>query len=92
MCMNPAGMDMEQHGGGHRGFRNGNPVHYSMLKTGKEGTAFFPGQFAEPNDEAIEFDCGGLLFLAIGHEVGEIFLPYLQDLHMDERLMSDHPS
>ena len=34
-------------------------------------------------------DCGGLLFLAIGHEVGERFgLPFLQDLHTHEALVS----
>ena len=34
-------------------------------------------------------DCGGLLFLAIGHEVGEKFgLPFLQDLHTQPELVS----
>ena len=75
-------------------FRNGNPVClFDAENREGETDLLFPGQFAEPATmRQLRFDCGGLLFLAIGHEVGERFsLPYLQDLHMDERLMSDHP-
>ena len=37
-------------------------------------------------------DCGGLLFLAIGHEVGELFgLPFLQDLHTEKSLVEKNP-
>jgi 3,4-dihydroxy 2-butanone 4-phosphate synthase len=37
-------------------------------------------------------DCGGLLFLAIGDEVGETFgLPWLQDIHTHPALTSKHP-
>jgi 3,4-dihydroxy 2-butanone 4-phosphate synthase len=37
-------------------------------------------------------DCGGLLFLAIGDEVGELFgLPYLQDIHTHPELVADNP-
>ncbi len=37
-------------------------------------------------------DCGGLLFLAIGNEVGELFgLPYLQDIHTDNCLVEKYP-
>jgi len=37
-------------------------------------------------------DCGGLLFLAIGDEVGELFgLPYLQDIHSDSSIVEKHP-
>lgn len=37
-------------------------------------------------------DCGGLLFLAIGHEVGELFsLPYLQDLHTEQTIVAKYP-
>ena len=37
-------------------------------------------------------DCGGLLFLAIGEEIGELFgLPFLQDLHTNPNLVASHP-
>ena len=37
-------------------------------------------------------DCGGLLFLAIGDEVGKLYdLPYLQDIHADTSLVERHP-
>ena len=37
-------------------------------------------------------DCGGLLFLAIGDDVGERFgLPWLQDIHAHPTLVSEHP-
>jgi 3,4-dihydroxy 2-butanone 4-phosphate synthase len=36
-------------------------------------------------------DCGGLLFLAIGDEVGELFsLPFLQDLHTHPQLIEQY--
>ena len=75
-------------------FRAGNPVClFDAENREGETDLLFPGQCAEPATmRQLRFDCGGLLFLAIGHEVGERFsMPYLQDLHMDERLMSDYP-
>ena len=75
-------------------FRAGNPVClFDAENREGETDLLFPGQCAEAATmRRLRFDCGGLLFLAIGHEVGERFsLPYLQDLHMDERLMSDYP-
>lgn len=37
-------------------------------------------------------DCGGLLFLAIGDDVGEMFgLPYLQDIHAHPELVAENP-
>ena len=37
-------------------------------------------------------DCGGLLFLAIGDDVGNLFgLPYLQDIHTHPELVADNP-
>ena len=37
-------------------------------------------------------DCGGLLFLAIGDDVGEKFgLPWLQDLHTHPALVKENP-
>ncbi|MBT3656564.1 MAG: 3,4-dihydroxy-2-butanone-4-phosphate synthase [Euryarchaeota archaeon] len=75
-------------------FRAGKPVClFDAENREGETDLLFPGQCAEAATmRQLRFDCGGLLFLAIGHEVGERFsLPYLQDLHMDERLMSDYP-
>ncbi len=75
-------------------FRAGKPVClFDAENREGETDLLFPGQCAEPATmRQLRFDCGGLLFLAIGHEVGERFsMPYLQDLHMDERLMSDYP-
>ena len=37
-------------------------------------------------------DCGGLLFLAIGNEIGEIFgLPWLQDIYTHPTLVKENP-
>ena len=37
-------------------------------------------------------DCGGLLFLAIGDEIGEMFgLPWLQDIHSHKSLVEENP-
>ncbi|MCS5525830.1 MAG: 3,4-dihydroxy-2-butanone-4-phosphate synthase [Candidatus Poseidoniaceae archaeon] len=74
-------------------FRAGQPVClFDAENREGETDLLFPGQAATPSTmRQLRFDCGGLLFLAIGHEVGELFgLPYLQDLHMDERLMAKH--
>jgi len=75
-------------------FRAGKPVClFDAENREGETDLLFPGQSAEAATmRQLRFDCGGLLFLAIGHEVGERFsLPFVQDLHMDERLMSDYP-
>lgn len=75
-------------------FRNGNPVClFDAENREGETDLLFPGQCANAATmRQLRFDCGGLLFLAIGHEVGERFaLPFLQDLHMDSRLLSDYP-
>ena len=38
-------------------------------------------------------DCGGLLFLAIGDDVGEKFgLPWLQDIHTHPALVAENPT
>lgn len=75
-------------------FRAGNPVClFDAENREGETDLLFPGECAKPATmRQLRFDCGGLLFLAIGHEVGERFqLPYLQDLHMDDKLMEQHP-
>ena len=58
-----------------------------------ETDLLFPAQAAIPATmRQLRQDCGGLLFLAIGHEVGEKFdLPFLQDLYMNQLLVKDHP-
>lgn len=74
-------------------FQAGNPVClFDAENREGETDLLFPGECATPAVmRQLRFDCGGLLFLAIGHEVGERFqLPYLQDLHMDENLMEKH--
>lgn len=55
-----------------------------------ETDLLFSAQHATPATmRQLRQDCGGLLFLAIGHEVGERFgLPFLQDLHTHEALMN----
>lgn len=75
-------------------FRQGNPVClFDAENREGETDLLFPAQSATPETmRQLRFDCGGLLFLAIGNEVGEKFaLPYLQDLHTDSRLMADYP-
>ena len=37
-------------------------------------------------------DCGGLLFLAVGDEIGNLFgLPWLQDIHTHPALVAENP-
>ena len=37
-------------------------------------------------------DCGGLLFLAVGDEIGSLFgLPWLQDIHTHPALVAENP-
>ncbi len=65
-------------------FAQGNPVClFDSEKREGETDLLFSAQFANPsNMRQLRKDCGGLLFLAIGDEVGELFsLPFLQDLH-----------
>lgn len=71
-------------------FRAGKPVClFDSEKREGETDLLFPAEHAEPKTmRQLRKDCGGLLFLAIGHEVGERFgLPYLQDLHTDDELV-----
>lgn len=71
-------------------FRAGKPVClFDSEKREGETDLLFPAEHAEPATmRQLRKDCGGLLFLAIGHEVGERFgLPYLQDLHTDDDLV-----
>ena len=72
-------------------FSNGLPVClFDSEKREGETDLLFSAQHATPATmRQLRQDCGGLLFLAIGHEVGEHFgLPFLQDLHTQKELMS----
>jgi 3,4-dihydroxy 2-butanone 4-phosphate synthase len=75
-------------------FRNGMPVClFDSEKREGETDLLFPGQSAQPATmRQLRQDCGGLLFLAIGHDVGELFsLPFLQDLHTQDALTEQFP-
>ena len=72
-------------------FSNGLPVClFDSEKREGETDLLFSAQHATPATmRQLRQDCGGLLFLAIGHEVGQRFgLPFLQDLHTHEALMN----
>ena len=57
-----------------------------------ETDLLFAAEYAKPETmRQLRKDCGGLLFLAIGDEVGERFeLPFLQDLHTNQALTSQY--
>ena len=77
-----------------RAFQNGMPVClFDSEKREGETDLLFPGQSAVPATmRQLRMDCGGLLFLAIGHEIGELFsLPFLQDLHTQDSLLEEFP-
>ena len=70
-------------------FSQGLPVClFDSEKREGETDLLFSAQHATPATmRQLRKDCGGLLFLAIGHEVGEKFgLPFLQDLHTQKAL------
>jgi len=75
-------------------FRVGKPVMVfdSVFREG-ETDLLFPATDATPAMmRTLRKDCGGLLFLAIGHEVGELYgLPYLQDLHTTPAALEQFP-
>ena len=55
-------------------------MSFRCRKQRGETDLLFPAQYAKPETmRQLRLDCGGLLFLAIGHEVGEKFgMPYLK--------------
>ena len=59
----------------------------------KETDLLWPATAATPEVmRRLRIDCGGLLFLAIGDEIGQMFdLPWLQDLHTHKELVTDNP-
>ncbi len=75
-------------------FAAGNPVLvFDSAFRERETDLLWPATAATPEVmRQLRKDCGGLLFLAIGHEVGELFgMPYLQDLHTEGSLVGEYP-
>ncbi|MDP7002443.1 MAG: 3,4-dihydroxy-2-butanone-4-phosphate synthase [Candidatus Thalassarchaeaceae archaeon] len=75
-------------------FASGNPVMiFDSAFREMETDLLWPASTASPEIiRRLRSDCGGLLFLAIGNEVGEMFgLPWLQDIHTNPALVGDHP-
>lgn len=75
-------------------FKQGHPVClFDSEKREGETDLLFPASTAVPATmRQLRQDCGGLLFLAIGDEVGECFgLPFLQDLHTTEDAVQRNP-
>ena len=75
-------------------FQHGLPVCLFDSET-REGETdlLFPALTATPQTmRQLRQDCGGLLFLAIGDEVGEMFgLPFLQDIHSTQHALDESP-
>ena len=74
-------------------FSKGLPVClFDSEKREGETDLLFSAQFVQPSTmRQLRKDCGGLLFLAIGDEVGDLFeLPFLQDLHTSPELIKDY--
>ena len=77
-----------------KAFSSGNPVMiFDSSFREQETDLLWPASAATPSImRRLRKDCGGLLFLAIGNEVGELFgLPWLQDLHSHPTLVEDNP-
>tara|TARA_Y100001970_G_scaffold294162_1_gene447763 strand:+ start:37422 stop:38153 length:732 start_codon:yes stop_codon:yes gene_type:complete len=75
-------------------FSSGNPVMiFDSDFREKETDLLWPATAATPEVmRTLRKDCGGLLFLAIGNEIGEMFgLPWLQDLHTHSALIEENP-
>ena len=75
-------------------FQAGQPVClFDSEKREGETDLLFPAAAAVPATmRQLRQDCGGLLFLAIGDEVGACFgLPFLQDLHTTEDAVQRNP-
>ena len=77
-----------------RAFSQGKPVMvFDSDFREKETDLLWPATAATPAVmRRLRIDCGGLLFLAIGDEIGQMFdLPWLQDLHTHPELVNDNP-
>lgn len=65
-------------------FKQGKPIMvFDSAFRERETDLLWPASAATPEViRTLRKDCGGLLFLAIGNEIGEMFgLPWLQDIH-----------
>ena len=77
-----------------KAFANGQPVCVfdSEFREGETDLLFSGAKITEENIRQLRKECGGLLFLAVGSEIGEMFgLPYLQDLYDDPILNDAYP-
>ncbi|MDE0707462.1 MAG: 3,4-dihydroxy-2-butanone-4-phosphate synthase [Candidatus Poseidoniales archaeon] len=75
-------------------FAQGNPVMvFDSDFRECETDLLWPAAVATPAVmRRLRQDCGGLLFLAIGNDVGEKFgLPWLQDIHTHPALVKENP-
>jgi len=65
-------------------FKNGEPIMvFDSAFRERETDLLWPASAADSEViRTLRKDCGGLLFLAIGNEIGDLFgLPWLQDIH-----------
>ena len=77
-----------------KAFANGLPVCVfdSEFREGDTDLLFSGEKITEANIRQLRKDCGGLLFLAVGSEIGEMYrLPYLQDLFDEPILNNSYP-
>ena len=77
-----------------KAFADGLPVCVfdSEFREGETDLLFSGEKITEANIRQLRKDCGGLLFLAVGSEIGEMFgLPYLQDLFDEPILNNSYP-
>tara|TARA_B100000029_G_scaffold357260_1_gene350055 strand:+ start:2274 stop:2993 length:720 start_codon:yes stop_codon:yes gene_type:complete len=75
-------------------FSSGKPVMiFDSAFREMETDLLWPATAATPQViRRLRKDCGGLLFLAIGDEIGEVFgLPWLQDIHSQKSLVEENP-
>ena len=75
-------------------FAAGDPVMvFDSAFRERETDLLWPADAATPEVmRTLRRDCGGLLFLAVGNEVGELFgLPWLQDIHSHPVLVEENP-
>ena len=75
-------------------FSQGNPVMiFDSSFREQETDLLWPAAAATPGImRRLRKDCGGLLFLAIGNDIGELFgLPWLQDIHSHPKLIEENP-
>jgi len=75
-------------------FAAGDPVMvFDSAFRERETDLLWPADAAMPEVmRTLRRDCGGLLFLAVGNEVGELFgLPWLQDIHSHPALVEENP-